>query len=71
MKSAIKDETNNLDYPKLMKSKTDKRVVLFTERGEGVVVHEASGFYKLGSFVSGWDMDCFVNYQGTVELSNQ
>jgi hypothetical protein len=66
--TGTKDD-NILDYPKLMISEETDRVVLFSKDGCGVDVggdkYQTNGMYR-----DSWDMGCFKDFHGTVELSN-
>jgi len=72
MKSIVNKDTNNtsLPFPKLMASKF--HVVLFQSKSAGVVVarlnSEAS--YKIGQPREDWSPEKFVDFEGSVTLSN-
>tara|TARA_R110000824_G_scaffold45101_2_gene130674 strand:- start:266 stop:481 length:216 start_codon:yes stop_codon:yes gene_type:complete len=56
-------------FPKLMESTQNDLIVLFAEEGSGVVVHQNDTTWVLGSFAE-FVPSLFVDYHGTVELSN-
>ena len=59
---------NAVEYPKLMHS--DKgRIVLFTERGVGVLLNE-TGFDEAGHHSDEWSMSNFKDYDGSITLQN-
>jgi hypothetical protein len=57
------------DFPKLMKSKEHKYVVLFSRREKGTVVSKCSQ-HSIGEYDDTWRMDCFEDFTGTLELTN-
>ena len=57
-------------YPKLMESEDANLIVLMTAPKNGVVVH-ASEEYGVGHSSDDWDMECFTDYNGTIELKNK
>jgi len=74
MKSIVtgyKSEPKELPYPKLMVSKVSGTVVLFTKLGSGTIVCEGyNAYWTNGMGSSGFRMDNFQDFEGTVELSN-
>jgi hypothetical protein len=70
MKSKItKKETKNRPFPKLMTASSGVIVLMVNGNGDGTVVSSTLG-HTLGDSSGGWDMEQFVDFEGTVELSN-
>lgn len=73
MKSIV-NETNNCNcnpYPKLMKSTNSGAIFLMKEDGEGVVIHgKTCGGLGIGTYRGRWNTTGFVDYYGSVTLSN-
>ena len=58
-------------FPKLMKSRTSGVIVLMQCSGRGTVVHGVSTKGRpVGSIVNNWTMSSFIDYKGSVELTN-
>jgi hypothetical protein len=58
-----------LPYPKLMKSKIGK-IVLMTAHGVGTVLSDEQGYAKVGQYGGDWSMENFTDFHGTITLSN-
>lgn len=56
-------------YPRLMLETNQTRIILFTGSGTGTVVHSGH-LMDIGDYCSTWDMDCFTEFTGTIELKN-
>ena len=73
MKSVSKEISEEIHlYPKFMKSINCGYIVLFSEQGVGMVVHQeekASGD-KVGDYSNDWIMSNFKVYTGTLTQSN-
>ena len=72
MKVTVKENKveQETKFPCLMISKESERIVLFEEDGRGTLLVDISGIYTLGSS-SGWVMQGFKPFNGTIELSNE
>ena len=60
-------------YPRLMMSSLSGVVVLFWTAGKGTVVNSGNGAEStdvVGDYSQIWNMDVFVDFKGTVTLSN-
>ena len=53
-------------YPRLMQEMGNTEIVLFTSDGRGTAVHGTS----IGDHCTNWDMTCFKDFTGTIELKN-
>jgi len=62
---------SHTSYPKLMQSKLSGVIVLFSKDSHGTVIKGATNKgSEVGQAVSSFDMDFFVDYDGTIELAN-
>ena len=61
-------EKKKLKYPKLMGTEKGL-VVLFIKDYFGTVIMPNS-HHKAGDMGDAWDMSCFIDYKGTIELTN-
>ena len=66
--TATEGEKRELDYPKLMISKTSGDIVLFTEKLKGTVVK--GGQSSLGNHCNNWFEENFEDYTGKITLEN-
>ena len=55
-------------YPCLKRSKETGTIVLFSEKGIGIVVGKGTA-QKVGFFLGGWDESKFEDFYGSVTLS--
>ena len=69
IKSTITETETKNEFPKLMKSKTSGIIVFFWDDGVGVVI-EGKNDQPSGYYSSGWGMDFFEDFSGTIQLSN-
>jgi hypothetical protein len=60
------------EFPKLMISTlhNDGRIVLFSESGKGTVLKSGERQDPPGNVVEYWNMSCFEDFTGTLELAN-
>lgn len=74
MKSILKGQKqkeSESKYPYLGIVTDNGRVVLFSKRGAGTVVHDPKGFYEIGHYQDTWAEDTFfVKLNGVIKLSN-
>ena len=74
MKSELKkivEEKKPLDFPKLMVTKDNVMVVLFTSISYGAVVYAKEKWEgQLGYISTNWDMEDFKDYEGRIILEN-
>ncbi len=72
MKSKVNRSLTEWLFPKLMVSVIyPELVVLFTDDNCGVVVNPHNiSLNFLGLYKTNWDMKLFIEFRGTVELSN-
>lgn len=71
MKSIVKPfpiSINSRPFPKLMKGKDTKTVVLFSSPNRGMVVFR-SAHHELGRYSTDWAMDRFEDFFGEVTLT--
>lgn len=71
MKSIVNDYkvTSNRAYPKLMISTITNQIVLFSSSTRGIAVNDTK-YYLSGHLAIDWAISNFVDYQGSVTLSN-
>jgi hypothetical protein len=53
-------------FPKIMCSKMNGAIVLFEEDGKGIALNGPDP----GLYSTAWNMDFFIDYDGTVTLKN-
>lgn len=73
MKSVKKFKQSSVKYPCLKVSgSNDGRVVLFTDARTGTLVSERSDdpFYQIGHYSTAWTEESFIDFNGTITLSN-
>jgi len=74
MKSILNTEVKPqpIKYPWLgiLKSSSITKVVLFTSHREGTVVYSNDSFDSVGTYITGWAIENFEKYQGSITLSN-
>ena len=66
--TATEGRRKELDFPKLMISKTSGDIVLFTGEGVGTVVNECAG--AIGAYSATWNFSNFEDYTGKITLEN-
>jgi hypothetical protein len=66
--TATDGKRQELDFPKLMISKTSGDIVLFSEEGIGTVIKGDAGV--IGDYCSSWTFINFEDYTGTITLEN-
>ena len=72
MKSLVVDFIEETKYPCLKVYEDTGRVILFTGKNTGVIVHDedyVNGF--MGEYSDGWVENNFVMFNGKIELSNK
>ena len=62
-------EQKEITYPCLMQSKYNELIVLFHNEGNGIVVRPNKDFNER-SDLSGWNMENFKPFHGTITLQN-
>ena len=73
----VKSKSSELDsgvksFPKLMCNEDFSKVIRFTSPKEGVIVFLKGGSaYKVFEHSSGWNMNNFKDYNGTITLENE
>ena len=65
----IKECLKTIPFPKLMKS-DNGRIVLFSSPKVGTLV-SSSHYETVGYYSNNWDEECFKDYGGTIELTNE
>jgi len=75
MKSILNTEVKpqeTIKYPWLgiLKNSSITKVVLFTSQKEGTVVYSNDSFDSVGTYITGWVIENFEKYQGSIKLSN-
>lgn len=56
------------EYPCMMQS-SHKSIILFSRCGEGIVLSQGSGCYKLGEYRNDWVMSNFHTIEGSVTIT--
>lgn len=69
-KIKIKIKDKDVDYPKLMKSKHNSCVVLFTDYFSGTVV-VSSKDEMIGEYSRNWDRNSFEDFNEKITLENK
>lgn len=72
MKATLKQENQKKQeqqYPYIGIGDQTGLVVLFTEKGEGMVLNDGRK-YSIGKYSKGWSMSYFKPLKGSIELSN-
>lgn len=66
------DTCKKSEFPKLMESRTNEIVVLFTSPGKGTAVYipDDCPLSYLGEYSDLWAMDLFENFYGRIILSD-
>jgi len=64
-------EESPAKFPKLMISKNDESIVLFTRDRVGTVVFNIFGGYFIGEHKTDWNITTFKDFEGSVSLSNK
>ena len=59
------------DFPKLMISDDAGEIVLMTDHHTGTVVYQGPSEYEIGYESTGWIIDKFTDYDGSVTLNNR
>lgn len=61
------------NFPKLMISREDQAIVLFTKSCSGTVVEEGceGDSVSIGEHSNNWDMSTFSNYHGDIIITNR
>lgn len=77
MKSIVKEDNKQIEYPCLMVDKEAGTIILVYadsedeyECMEGMVIVEGRLGFTIGYISNGWRKDCFIPFKGVVELSN-
>lgn len=74
MKSKITETAGpkNLPFPKLMKyeGRSGNVFVLMHSEGKGTVVHTTDFYYTIGKYSDEWNKLVFIDFYGTLTLSN-
>ncbi len=78
MKSLTDNKVVNKPYPKLMIVSDNKAkdsgcaglILLMTNITTGIVVNSGYSSHRIGYQCTYWEMDKFIDYQGTVTLEN-
>jgi hypothetical protein len=73
MEVTVKNEKANkvLDFPKLMISKEDGSIVLFTSNGVGACIYPLDDIIyhsKLANSYTTWEMDYFTDFKGEITI---
>lgn len=68
----VVQETETIDFPKLMIHKPSNMVVLFSRKSMGMVVNAGNteGSWGVGVYADDFIMGSFSDYHGSVVLSN-
>lgn len=69
MKSIINGEQKS-EFPKIMLNQRNGLIVLFEESSAGTVLHDDTETYTIGHHSTNWDELVFVNFTGSITLSN-
>jgi len=78
MKSIIKEENKELDFPRLMRNINDDYIVLFLNKSEGIIISNSStasinyigNSLIVGDCTDSWEINNFTDFNGEVILSN-
>jgi hypothetical protein len=64
--------SSDREFPKLMIStlRNDGRIVLFSMSGKGIVLKSGQNKDTIGHILEYWNMSCFEDFTGTLELAN-
>ena len=57
-------------FPKLMKHRGTDLIVFFNQPECGMVLRKSTNSNSQGHFSIEWEMDCFEDFIGTLEISN-
>lgn len=69
--SISQDKVESLvEFPKLMQSTINGSIVLFQRPRVGMLVSGSNDFEYVGYFCESWYMDRFIDFEGSVTLSN-
>jgi len=63
------NDDNKITYPCLMES--DLVIVLFKEKGKGMVMNSNDIFHSKGDYYCCWDMSKFKPFHGTITLHQE
>lgn len=71
MKVEVKGEYDAMlvEYPKLMISREDGIIVLFSAPEKGTCINR-NAMYNIGYYASNWAMSCFEYFDGEITLKN-
>jgi hypothetical protein len=69
IKSTAKSNKPPIRYP-MLKINSSKKIVLFTDKKTGTVIHSNGGFYTVGYYRKNWNEIAFLNYTGSITLKN-
>jgi len=72
MKSIVNNSgvISDKKYPKLMISTKTGQIILFSSEKVGITINDIVS-YSAGKFGDNWISENFVDFQGTVTLSNE
>lgn len=64
--------SKSIEFPCLMVSNTYGTIVLFSDKVNGLAVHNGSGPFSdaINKCLGVWDITCFRIFNGTITLSN-
>lgn len=71
IESTVSEDKVSPKYPKLMIGSQSGGIVMFTDRGTGIVVSSADAWYPVGYFSDNWAMGAYQDFHGTVTLRNK
>ena len=63
---ATNPHSKSKSFPKIMCSRLNGQIVLFEEEEKGVALNGTD----TGIYTTGWNMDFFIDYEGTITLKN-
>lgn len=67
--TSVRRTNPKIGFPKLMISRNEGMIVLFSSEKQGVALDVGgSTYYKKGHFASDWIIDSFEDFHGTITL---
>lgn len=68
--TVVDTSSKGIDFPKLMVSKLGK-IVLFFAKDTGTVMADPEAFHDIGFWSDKWTSQDFIDYEGTLRLTNK
>ncbi len=71
IKTKVQDKNETKKFPKLMKLKNDDLILLMVNESMGtVIVPGSKNINKVGYYSNVWDIKNFIDFEGSIKLSN-